>query len=391
MEINRIEFKENIKTILFGNEVIKIIVSNPINNNPKYKKILFENKINHYMVNSYTEKQSFTTNIDIPTIIDQLCDCINHYKQINIFSTEFEFMIKISKSGKIFLSKTKIKNYTKLSVNNNREKKYIFKENEIIQPLIDMGIYTKDGKIIKSMYDKYKQINRFIELIDDYIRNNNLKSINVVDFGCGKSYLTFVVYYYFRFIRKINITMVGLDLKADVIKKCNDTAKKYGYSSLHFEIGDINGYKPTMNVDMIITLHACDTATDYALFNAINWNVKMIFSVPCCQHEVNKQISSNKLPIITRYGLIKERISSDFTDIIRCNLLKAMSYNVDMIEFVAFEHTPKNVLIRANLTKIPLNIRKQFLQEVIDLENMFSFEQKLYLLLKPKLIDGKVM
>ena len=391
MEINRIEFKENIKTILFGNEVIKIIVSNPINNNPKYKKILFENKINHYMVNSYTEKQSFTTNIDIPTIIDQLCDCINHYKQINIFSTEFEFMIKISKSGKIFLSKTKIKNYTKLSVDNNREKKYIFKENEIIQPLIDMGIYTKDGKIIKSMYDKYKQINRFIELIDDYIRNNNLKSINVVDFGCGKSYLTFVVYYYFRFIKKINITMVGLDLKADVIKKCNDTAKKYGYSSLHFEIGDINGYKPTMNVDMIITLHACDTATDYALFNAINWNVKMIFSVPCCQHEVNKQISSNKLPIITRYGLIKERISSDFTDIIRCNLLKAMSYNVDMIEFVAFEHTPKNVLIRANLTKIPLNIRKQFLQEVIDLENMFSFEQKLYLLLKPKLIDGKVM
>ena len=343
------------------------------------------------MVNSYTEKQSFTTNIDIPTIIDQLCDCINHYKQINIFSTEFEFMIKISKSGKIFLSKTKIKNYTKLSVNNNREKKYIFKENEIIQPLIDMGIYTKDGKIIKSMYDKYKQINRFIELIDDYIRNNNLKSINVVDFGCGKSYLTFVVYYYFRFIKKINITMVGLDLKADVIKKCNDTAKKYGYSSLHFEIGDINGYKPTMNVDMIITLHACDTATDYALFNAINWNVKMIFSVPCCQHEVNKQISSNKLPIITRYGLIKERICSDFTDIIRCNLLKAMSYNVDMIEFVAFEHTPKNVLIRANLTKIPLNIRKQFLQEVIDLENMFSFEQKLYLLLKPKLIDGKVM
>ena len=391
MEINRMQFKDRINTIIRENEIVKIIVSNPIDKNQKYKKIVLENKINHYMVNSYTDRQSFTANIDESAVLDTICDYINNFKQINIFSTEFEFMIKISKADKIFLTKTKSNNYNKPTLNNNREKNYILKENEIIEPLIDMGIFTKDGKIVKSMYDKYRQINRFIELIDDYIKNNNIKSINIVDFGCGKSYLTFVVYYYFRYIKNIDITMVGLDLKEDVIRKCNDTAKKYGYSSLRFEIGDINGYKPQMDVDMIITLHACDIATDYALFNAINWNVKMIFSVPCCQHEVNKQISSNKLPIITRYGLIKERISSDFTDIIRCNLLKAMSYNVEMIEFVAFDDTPKNILIRANLTKIPLNIRKQYLKEVLDLQNMFSFKQKLYLLLKEKLSESKLM
>ena len=385
MEIHKSELKETIGAIIKDNEIIKIIISNPISKSKKYKKIIFENKINHYMIVSYTEKQSFTSNIDMSEFLGQLCSLVEDYKQLNIFSTEFEFMIKISKAGKIFLSKNKTKNYVKISTSNNRVKNYIFKENEIIQPLIDMGIYTKDGKIIKSMYDKYRQINRFIELIDDYMKDNNLKSVNIVDFGCGKSYLTFVVYYYFRYIKNIDINMIGLDLKEDVIKKCNDTAKKYGYSSLHFELGDINGYKPQMNVDMVITLHACDTATDYALFNAINWNVKMIFSVPCCQHEINNQISSKNLPIITRYGLIKERIASDFTDIIRCNLLKAMSYNVDMIEFVAFEHTPKNILIRANLTKIPSNKRKQYLQEIIDLENMFCFKQKLHLLLQEQL------
>lgn len=381
MEINKIDLKNAISEVTCQNNIIKAIVSNPKSKNEKYKKIVFENKINHYMVNSYTEKQSFTNNIKIEEFEQNIILLMDNYKQVNMFSENVEFMVKISKSGKIFLTKSKCKNEMEATQANNRVKNYIFKENEIIPPLIDMGIYTKDGKIIKSMYDKYKQINRFIELIDDYMKSNNLKKINIVDFGCGKSYLTFVVYYYFKYIKKIDIIMVGLDLKADVIKKCNETAVKYGYSSLHFELGDINGYKPQMDIDMVITLHACDTATDYALFNAINWNVKMIFSVPCCQHEVNNQISSSALPIITRYGLIKERIASDFTDIVRCNLLKAMSYNVEMIEFVALEHTPKNILIRANLTKIPLKTRKQYLQEVVDLENMFAFKQKLHTLL----------
>lgn len=381
MEINKEEFKTTVESIINTDKVNKIVVSNPISKSINFKKIIIEDKLNHYMENSYTEKQSFTINFPKDCIVDKLCEYVNSYKQFNVFVDNFEYMIKISKAGKVFLSKSRTQTSIKSSIQNNRMKNYIFKEGVAIPPLVDMGIYTSDGKIVNSMYDKYKQINRFVELIDDYIKGNDFKRINILDFGCGKSYLTFVVYYYFKCIKNIDITMVGLDLKADVIKKCNETAKKYGYSSLHFELGDINGYKPDMDVDMVITLHACDTATDYALYNAINWNVKMIFSVPCCQHEINKQIKSTTLPIITRYGLVKERISSDFTDIIRCNLLKAMSYNVEMIEFVGFEYTPKNLLIRANLTRIPMEERKKYLQEVIDLEEAFGFEQKLHNLL----------
>ena len=385
MKTNKEQFKNALSKIFDEDKIAKIVISNPIKKDVKYKKIVIENKLNHFMENAFTAKQSFTKNIPTQNIVDSVCEYVEEYKQYNIFSQDFEYMIKFSKSGKMFLLKNKNKSKLQLTSNNNRVKNYIFKEGEIIQPLIDMGIYTQDGKIIKPMYDKYKQINRFIELIDDYIKDSNLKKINIIDFGCGKSYLTFVVYYYFKFIKNIDITMVGLDLKADVIKKCNETATKYGYKNLSFELGDINGYKPKMNVDMVITLHACDTATDYALYNAINWNVKMIFSVPCCQHEVNKQISSTSLPIITRYGLVKERIASDFTDIIRCNLLKSMSYDVQMIEFVAFEHTPKNILIRANLTDIPVEKRRQYLKEVVDLKDAFHFEQTLYTLLKEKL------
>ncbi len=385
MEIKIQQFIEKVNQIFGESQINKIVVSNLVDKNFKYKKVVIEYKINRYMINCFTEKQCFTKNIDKNDLVDELCTYVNSYKQFNFFSNLFNYELKFSKSGKLFLSKSKSQNKASITEANNRSKNYIFKEGEIIQPLIDMGIYTKDGKIINSMYDKYKQINRFIELIDDYIKDSKLTKINIIDFGCGKSYLTFVVYYYFKHIKGIDITMVGLDLKEDVINKCNQTAIKYGYDNLSFELGDINGYKPKTDVDMVISLHACDTATDYALFNAINWNVKMIFSVPCCQHEVNKQISSTSLPIITRYGLIKERIASDFTDIVRCNLLKAMSYDVQMIEFVGFEHTPKNILIRANLTQIPLQTRKMYLKEVVDLKKAFNFNQTLYTLLNKKL------
>ena len=278
--MDKLELREKINSVL-QNKIEKIVVSNPIKKELGIRVDIF-NKQGYFMVVRYTEKQSFTSNIKEDELPQILLEFADNFKQFNFFNNENEFIIKISKNNKIFLNKLKNKSKINTFKGNNRTKNYIFTEGERIEPLIDMGIFTKEGKVVHSMYDKFKQINRFIELIDDFIKNYDKKSINIIDFGCGKSYLTFLVYYYFKFIKNIDITITGLDLKADVIEKCNETAKKYNYSRLKFELGDISEYKPAEPVDMIITLHACDTATDYALFNAIKWGVKMIFSVPCC-------------------------------------------------------------------------------------------------------------
>ncbi len=381
--------EEIIKVIneLCEDDIIKIVISNKKNKDLKYNKIVFLLKENrkkeYYQIEKYTDKQVFHENIDIKDLNEKILEFMKEdFKQLSAWSSNVTYDMKISKKGKVFLGKKKSDNAKVGNKGHNKEKNYILKEGMLIQPLIDLGVFTKEGKVVNSKYDKYKQINRFIEIIDDEIKKNNYEELTILDFGCGKSYLTFVLYYYFVEIKKINVKMIGLDLKEDVIKKCNEIAKKYKFDNLHFELGDINGFKYNNKVDMVITLHACDTATDYALYNAIKWNAKMIFSVPCCQHEFNHQMKANNLEILTKYGIIQERVAALMTDSVRGNLLECVGYKTQLLEFIDISHSPKNILIRASKSNISKEKREKALLEVKKLMNEFNFNPTLYKLLE---------
>ena len=381
------ELKQYLETMLKA-DIQKVIISNPFNKSEEYKKIIIENKGKNYQIAKYTDKQVFHENIEADALLEKTHALAeNRYKQINGMSASEEHIILISKKGncsyKVKKTATDAVKLQAKKQGHNRQKNYILKEGMNIAPLVDMGVFTKDGKVVNAMYDKYKQINRFIEIIDDEVSNLKAEELNVIDFGCGKSYLTFVVYYYLTEVMNLKVNMIGLDLKEDVIKKCNQAAEKYNYTNLKFEVGDVNGFKAPFDVDMVITLHACDTATDFALYNAIQWKAKMIFSVPCCQHELNKQMKPEALTILSRYGIIKERFSALATDAIRGNLLEYCGYKTQLLEFIDFEHTPKNILIRAVRRPImPKQVKEKMLAEVRAMMEEFSFEPTLYKLLK---------
>ncbi|MBC5624301.1 SAM-dependent methyltransferase [Clostridium sp. NSJ-49] len=372
---------------MVSENIVKVVISNKMKSDVQYNKIVFLLKEKkgreYYQIERYTDKQVFHENIDKEKLEESLFENIeSRYKQVNAWSENSTFDMKISKKGKVFLGKKSADNKKVANKSHNKEKNYILKEGMLIQPLIDLGVFTKEGKVVNSKYDKYKQINRFVEIIDDEIKKIDQKELTILDFGCGKSYLTFVLYYYFVEIKKINVKMIGLDLKEDVIKKCNDIAKRYNYENLHFEIGDINGFKYNNKVDMVITLHACDTATDYALYNAIKWNAKMIFSVPCCQHEFNAQMKTEELSILTRYGIVQERIAALMTDSVRANILEALGYKTQLLEFIDIAHSPKNILIRASKGNISMEKKEKVLVEVENLMKQFNLSPTLYNLLK---------
>ena len=366
---------------------VKIVLSNVADKEQRIQRVQIEKKEKHFQIAQYSDRQVFHKNVDEEELI---YFCIEefgvNFLQLNAWMLGGEASVKLTKKGKLLFSLKKADNSELADEvrDNNRKKNYILEEGRIIEPLIDMGIFTKEGKIVSSMYDKFKQINRFIEIIDDELKKKIITHLNIIDFGCGKSYLTFIVYYYLTEIKKIKVNMIGLDLKEDVIKKCNNAAKKYGYENLSFELGDINGYSAPFKVDMVITLHACDMATDFALYNAVSWGAGYIFSVPCCQHELNAQIKSEKFSLMTRYGIIKERFSALITDAIRGNLLEYMGYNVNLLEFVDLSHTPKNILIRAvkNPNKAE-SVKLRAMDEVKRMMEEFGLSQALY-----RMIEG---
>ena len=233
----------------------------------------------------------------------------------------------------------------------NREKDYILREGEEIPALVDLGVFTKDYRIVKARYDKFRQINRFVELVAQDVREDG-DTIRILDFGCGKSYLTFILYYYFAVRRGLKTEIIGYDLKEDVVARCNEIAERYGYEGLRFEVADVTRDRlAETKIDMVVTLHACDTATDYALAYAVKHGVRHIFSVPCCQHEVNLSIQKGgELDLLLEHGIIKERVSALLTDAIRAAVLEDAGFEVDVIEFVDFAHSPKNLMLRARYT-----------------------------------------
>lgn len=301
----------------------------------------------------YANNQVFHENMNKETAVEQICTFLEKdYKQLDLQCEESSFSVLVSKKGKSTIKEHKNKNVKKIDLSHNRKKKYILDTTEPIPFLVDLGVQTKNGKIVDKKYKKYKQINRFLEFIRDVIpelREVQKSGIplRIIDFGCGKSYLTFAVYYYLKIMNGFDVEMTGLDLKTDVIRHCSELAEKYGYEDLHFSQGDISSYEGAEQVDMVITLHACDTATDFAMDKAVQWGAKVILSVPCCQHEMNAQIENDLLQPMLKYGILKERFAALLTDALRANLLEQKGYEVQILEFIDMEHTPKNLLVRA--------------------------------------------
>jgi len=318
-------------------------------NESLYKKVEIRKIVDSqifFQISQFTATQVFHQNIEteqLESSCEQYFDTFNH---LHVFGKMYTWNIRRSKKGKVFVSKSK-QEEAKTGYAHNREKRYLLKENEVSLALVDLKIMDESGKVFPSKYEKFKQINRFLELIEDVMSKYSLPVWHIVDFGCGKSYLTFLVYDYLTRIKGHQVSMVGLDLKEDVINHCNQTAQKYGYESLRFEVGDIAHFQRNHPVDMVISLHACDTATDFALFKAIEWQSKIILAVPCCHKELIHHGDFKSVPLVGEFGLTKERISAYVTDNLRAALLTTHGYKTDMVEMIDSTHSLKNICIRA--------------------------------------------
>ncbi|KPU26501.1 SAM-dependent methyltransferase [Caloranaerobacter sp. TR13] len=335
------------------------------------KPVLIKNSINIQFTYYYKNKVMHK-NIDLNESskeIERLIDI--YFRQAVLFTTEADYQILISKRDKVkILKKKPTKSLVDLS--HNRKKNYVIEEGKPCPFLIRLGVMNEKGKVYSKKYDKFKQINRFLEIVSDVISKAEIKgSFNIVDFGCGKSYLTFALYYYLVDILGLDVNIVGLDLKKDVIDFCNKVARDLNYDKLKFIHGDIKGFNDFEKVDMVVTLHACDTATDAALSKAVMWNSKIILSVPCCQHELFSKINNPIMMPMLKHGIIKERLSSLITDSIRGNVLEILGYSTQILEFIDMEHTPKNIMIRAVKKS---NYNKKAIKEYVEFKKFWNLD-----------------
>ena len=379
---------ESLISDLFETEVIlRIIFSSPYKKDKdSFSKVQLKpyvsDNVTQYQLTYFFTNRVVHSNLTKNDAINEVINLISKvFKQALFTCKNKEYHLLSNKSGKVTVIQKDITVSKNTSLTHDREKQYIIRDNTIVPFLVELGVMNINGKVLNDKYDKFKQINRFIEFVDDIVEElDHTKTINIIDFGCGKSYLTFAIHYYLTEVKKYKVNIVGLDLKENVIKECNEVVEKYKMKGITFKVGDIKDYKEKQ-VDMVVTLHACDTATDYALYNAIEWNAKVILSVPCCQHEVNKQIKATSLDGLTEYGIIKERLSALITDVSRAQLLQINGYKTQLLEFIDMAHTPKNLLIRA--IKKDKNINKNKYQKQLErMKNEFNYEITLERLLR---------
>ena len=341
--------------ICISDKLIDMVISGQKNKSEdkavkvRIRPVILKNEI-EYQVSEIVGRKVLQSNHSAADVKKKIIDYMTEdFKQAQINMTDAAATILSSKS-KTLTCKYKKAGQLKVQrdLSHNRTKKYIIQEGKPVAFMIDLGVMGQDGKIIRTRYDKFRQINRFLEYIEDILpKLDKERELTIIDFGCGKSYLTFAMYYYLKELKGYNIRIIGLDLKADVIEHCNELRTRYGYDKLDFYVGDIATYKDVDKVDMVVTLHACDTATDYALAKAVKWGAEVILSVPCCQHEANRTIKSDILSPVMDYGILKERMAAIVTDAARAKLLTANGYDTQILEFIDMEHTPKNLLIRA--------------------------------------------
>ena len=352
---------QSLFTDCLNETLIRVILSNPSSKDGVIKicaRPVLKNKSLLFQIEEYTKTQVFHKNLTAGDagsyltgkLFSDTSSQTASFKNALVETKSFTANVLVSKKGTITIKKkmNASAKQPKISLSHNRKKKYILEEGIPVPFLIDLGVMTQNGSIVNAHYDKFRQINRFLEYIEDILPSLPTgRELRILDFGCGKSYLTFAIYYYLKVLKGYPVRITGLDLKEDVIRHCNELAVKYGYDKLEFLCGDIAYYDGCSQVDMVVTLHACDTATDYALAKAVGWGAKVILSVPCCQHELNKQMKNDLLSPVLHYGILKERMAALITDGLRAQILEANGYRTQILEFIDMAHTPKNLLIRA--------------------------------------------
>ena len=366
-----------------NNNINKITFSNIRNKELELDKVIgklvnIKNNINLQLEYRYKRIIQHTNLVtaDSKSIEKTIVDLFELAKDINVVTIDENINIKVSKKFKISVNRKKTTSKV-ISFDHNKKKEYFLDEKQKYPFLVELGIQNKDGKVVKSKYNKFKQINKYLEFIKQATTQlDSNKQITILDFGSGKSYLTFSTYYYLTEVLKMNVKIIGIDLKKEVIENCNNIAKKLNFTNLSFIYGDVIDYENKDEIDMVISLHACNTATDIAILKALGWKTKVFFAVPCCQKEVNGQLNSNFLPFMLKHGIVKEKFSTLLTDSVRSEVLEAFGYKSDIVEFISAENTPKNQLIRAY--KVSNNIDKD---KIVNLEKFTSsLNVKMFLL-----------